>query len=121
ADRGEGVVALHDVQDLPHRDTTGTRRRHGIDRVAAVTDLNRRAPLGPVAAQVVFRDQATAALHLGDDQVRDLAAIEYVGAGVTDQLQRAGEVGLLPEAARSGRVSAGEKLRARRRELRQAI
>src|SRR5205809_6211148 len=46
SERRERVVTLEDVQDLAHRDAARRGRRHRIDRVAAVGDLDGLAPFG---------------------------------------------------------------------------
>ena len=111
------VVALEDVQDLAHRHAAGAGRRHRVDRVAAIRQLDRRAPFGAIGAQIILRDQSTAALHLGHDQIGDLPAVEDVGTGIADELQRAREVVLLPQRTRHRGAVVREELRATRREL----
>ena len=121
AERRERVVTLEDVQDFAHRDAARRGRRHRIDRVTAVGDLDGLAPFGLVARQIFLGYEPSAAFHLSHDQVGDLAAIEHAGAGVADELQRAREVVLLPQRPRCGRAVIDEELRPARREARQHL
>ena len=58
-----------------------------------------------------MRDQAAAALHLGDDQIRHPAPVEAVRAAVPDRLERRGQVGLAQHACRRpGGAPSGRKL-----------
>src|SRR5438552_3699477 len=69
----------------------------------------------------VSRWTYAAGLHLGADQVGNLAAIKDVGAGVADELQRPREVGLSPRRSRRRRAVVYEELRAAGRELREQL
>src|SRR2546430_4085556 len=46
---------------------------------------NRRAPLRAVIGEIVLGDQTVPALHLGDDRVGDLPAVEHVRSRVGDR------------------------------------
>src|SRR5207244_10545278 len=95
--------------------------RHGVDRVAMVRDLDRRAPLHLITGQVLSRDQPTPARHLLHDEIRDPAVVEDAGAAVGDQLERPGEVGLDEPGARGRRFAVHEELRPRGREAGESL
>src|SRR5207302_4824232 len=85
--------------------------------------LDGGAPLRLVAPQVVLGNQAPplAALHLGDDQVGNLTAIEDIRAGVADELERPREVRLSPHRSRRRCAVVYEELRPAGRELREQL
>src|SRR5256884_7984181 len=95
------------------------RGRHGVDRVPAVADLDRRAPLRLVALEVFLGDESVAALHLRGDQIGDLALVERARSRVRDELQRARELGLAELRAGRGRMAVHQELLRGRREPRQ--
>ena len=72
----------------------------------AIADGDRLAPDRPVGREVLVGDEPASALHLRDDEVGHPTAVEPVGAGVADRLQRGREVGLQQRGADRGRRAA---------------
>ena len=88
------VPPLDDVGDRGHGDAARRWGRHRVHRVAAVVEGGGLAPHRGVAVEVLQGDDAPAALHLRRDEGGGLAAIEVVGALVTEPGEDGGEVGL---------------------------
>jgi hypothetical protein len=88
------IEALEDVEHLDHRDAAARRRRHADDLMAAVCATDRRAFLRLIAGQILFRDDAAAAFHLGRDEAGRLARVEAVATVTHDAAECSGEVGL---------------------------
>jgi hypothetical protein len=98
--RGE-IEVLHDAELLKEHPAHGVRRRLA-DGVPAVRELDRRLHLGDERAEVVRAHQATGRLARGREPPRDLTAIEVIGAGGGQALERAREVGLHDRRAEPG-------------------
>ena len=95
------VVRLQHVEQLHQQHAAGRWRRHGNDLEAPVGAAHGVAPLGPVSLQVLVANEAVAALHLGDEQIRRSAGVEAVAALVAHALQRRRQV-RLPEHVAGG-------------------
>src|SRR6187399_1083600 len=95
-------LALQDVGDEGERDTTGRRRRHRYERVAAVLELDRLAPPRPVTLQIAEAHDPSPALHLSHDQRRRGARIEASGPALGDAGEHAREVLVVESLALGG-------------------
>src|SRR5688572_21609433 len=104
-------IAVEDVCHDAERDTAGRCWWHRDDAMTAIRECYRVAPLRAVTAEIVLRDDAAAACHLGDDQVRGLALVEPLWPLVGDALQHASEVRIAPAAASLQRLTAREEQR----------
>ncbi len=76
------VKSFQHVEHFDEADASRGGRRRGIDIVAAVRPVDRLTLVGGVLRQVVFRYQALARFHLGDEQVGDRPLVESVRAAV---------------------------------------
>ena len=110
AERGQGIPALEDVEDQAQGQAAGGNRRHRVDRVSAVADLDRLSPHRRVVLEVLVREETSAPLHLGHDQVGDPTAIETVRALLRDRLKRGRKVRLLQHRARRRRLAVDQEL-----------
>ncbi len=79
--------------------------------MAAVGELDRRAPLGLVFREVRGRHDALVGLHLRHDRGRRGALVEALRAPRGDALEHGRELGVLPRGAERGWLSARQKER----------
>src|SRR4051812_42795756 len=105
--------SFHDVQDLSHGDTAGRRRRHRVDAVPAIADLDRIAPDGAVRCEVLVSDESATPGHLGHEEIGDPASIKAGSAAVSDSFERGTQLGLIEDRPHNRWPPVGQERRAR--------
>src|SRR5690606_26469719 len=113
-----GRAEIEPFEDVEHLDESYTTRAwwpHRDDIEAAIAPSHGRALDRFVGLEVLRAHEPAAALHLGDDEPRCLAAIEAVVAVVADPLERAREILLHVSFAGRERLAVTSELRPRSR------
>src|SRR3954468_21047682 len=89
--------SLEDVQHLDQRGAAAGGRRHREDLIFTKSTLHRIALDGFVRLQIVVANRAVVRSHIGVDQARGFAFIEFAPSVFLDSGNRGGEIGLLDE------------------------
>ena len=92
-------VTFQDVGDQRQGEPPGRGRRHRDYLIAAIVEDHRLAPDRLVFSEIIVRDQAAAALHLRDDQIRGRTGVETRRPVLYDPAQDTGEIRIAPGIA----------------------
>ena len=103
------IEVFENVEHLRNVHAAGTRRRKADDLVAAIRRVQRLANLCLVRGKVGGRDDAAVGRHPFADLLRELAAIEPIGAVLGNLPIRVGQIGLHEPLAGRNRLAIGVK------------